>query len=280
MRPKKPPPLFEVLFDGPGIYPEKIPLRSLVTTLSAIQRLAAGSALIEEDEAEEDEAEEDKEREQEESLRLLDVKRGSAIFQISAPTTSDPKPALERLRLVGDFLENREDDVENIDYALSPIKDLSATARRLNCTITLREPGRDKLILALFEPTSYESISKLLLVEGETSFVGTVQRVGGATGVRCGLRVGFQKRMLICRVPEKDVARTIGKRLYEDVVVHGTANWLKKSWKMISFTIKSVTQPAQGSILEAFDELREAGGKSWDAISDPAAFLKEVAGER
>ncbi len=50
MRPKKPPPLFEVRFEGPGIYPEKIPLRSLVTTLSAVQRLAAGSAPIDEDE--------------------------------------------------------------------------------------------------------------------------------------------------------------------------------------------------------------------------------------
>jgi len=275
MRPKKPPPLFEVRFEGPGIYPEKIPLRSLVTTLSAVQRLAAGSAPIDEDETEEE-----KEGEEEESLRLLNVKRGSAVFQISAPTTSDPRPALQRLRVVGDFLENREDDVENIDYALSPIKDLSATARSLNCTIALREARGDKGVLAVFQPNSYESISKSFLVEGETSFVGTVQRVGGATDVKCGLRVGFQNRMLICRVPEKDVARTIGKSLYEDVVVHGSASWLKKSWRMVSFTINSVTQPAQGSILEAFDALREAGGKSWDAINDPAAYLKEVAGER
>jgi len=275
MIPKKPKPLFEVLFQGPGIYPEKIPLQSLASTLSAVQRLAAGSTPIDEDETEED-----KEREQEESLRLLAIKRGSAIFQISAPMTSDPKPALDRLRLVGDFLANQQDDVEDIDYALSPIEELSATARRPNCTITFREASLDKAILAHFEPTSYESISKLLLIEGETSFVGNVQRVGGATDVRCGLRVSFQNRMLICRVPEKDVARTIGKRLYEDVVVQGTARWLKNSWKMISFTINSVAQPKQGSILEAFDELREAGGKSWDAINDPAAYLKEVSGER
>ena len=274
MRPKKPSPLFEVRFEGPGIYPERIPLRSLVTTLSAVQRLAVGSTP-----PEEDEGEEGKERE-EESLRLLDVKRGSAVFQIGAPTTSDPRPALERLRVVGDFLGNREDDVEDIDYALSPIRDLSNTARSLNCTISLREPGRDKRVLAVFEPTSYESIANLLLVEGETSFVGRVQRVGGATDVRCGLRVSFQNRMLICRVPDKEVARTIGKRLYEDVVVQGTANWLKNSWKMVSFTIKSVLQPTQGSILEAFDELREAGGKSWDAIDDPAAYLREVTGGR
>jgi hypothetical protein len=275
MRPKKPSPLFEVRFEGPGIYPETIPLRSLVTTLSAVQRLAAGNAPIDEEEAGDE-----KESEEEESLRLLDVKRGSAVFQISTPTSSDPRPALHRLRLVGDFLEDREDEGENIDYALSPIKELSATARSLNCTIALREARGDKHVLAVFQANSYESISKSFLVEGETSFVGTVQRVGGATGVKCGLRVGFQNRMLICLVPEKDVARTIGKSLYEDVVVHGTASWLKKSWRMVSFTIKSVTQPVQGSILEAFEELRGAGGKSWDAISNPAAYLREVTGER
>jgi hypothetical protein len=85
MRPKKPSPLFEVRFEGPGIYPERIPLRSLVTTLSAVQRLAAGCNPLEEDDFEEEKVRED------ESLRLLDVKRGSAVFQISDPTTSDPR---------------------------------------------------------------------------------------------------------------------------------------------------------------------------------------------
>jgi hypothetical protein len=275
MRPRKPPPLFEVRFEGTGIYPEKIPLRSLMTTLSAVQRLAAGSTPTEDDETDEE-----PDTETEESLRLLYVKRGSAIFQISAPTASDPKAALKRLRIVGDFLENHENDVENIDYALSPIKDLSNAARSLACKITLREAGPQMRNLAIFEPTSYEIISKLLLVEGETSFVGKVQRVGGATDVRCGLRVSFQNRMLICRISDKNVARTIGKCLYEDVVVNGTAKWLKNTWKMVSFTIKGVNQPSQGSLLKALEELREAGGKSWDAISDPAAFLREVSGER
>jgi hypothetical protein len=275
MRPRKPPPLFEVCFEGPGIYPEKIPLRSLVTTLSAVQRLAAGTTPVEDDETDEEQ-----EPDAEESLRLLYVKRGSAIFQISAPTAPDPRAALKRLRVVGDFLENHENDVEDIDYALSPIKDLSTAARSLDCKITLREAGPPMRNLAIFEPTSYEMISKLLLVEGETSFVGKVQRVGGATDVRCGLRVSFQSRMLICRISDRNVARTIGKRLYEDVVVHGTAKWLKNTWKMVSFTINAVNQPAQGSLLKAFDELREAGGKSWDAITDPAAFLREVSGER
>lgn len=31
--------------------------------------------------------------------------------------------------------------------------------------------------------------------------------------------------------------------------------------------------PAGGSIMEGMDALREAGGKAWDAVADPAAYL-------
>ena len=190
------------------------------------------------------------------------------------------RPLCSAFKVIGDFLENQADDVENIDYALSPIRDLSATARSLDCTIALREVGHKNRILARFPIDILRIHFEIAPGRRRNVFRRNGSKGRGATAVKCGLRVGFQHRMLICRVPEKDVARTIGKRLYEDVVVHGTANWLKRSWKMISFTIKSVSQPSQGSILEAFEELRAAGGKSWDAISDPIAYLKEVAGER
>ena len=65
------------------------------------------------------------------------------------------------------------------DYILNPIERLSAIARGLECKIILREPGRDGVVLAIIEPETYELISKSLLVQGETSFVGRIQRVGG-----------------------------------------------------------------------------------------------------
>ncbi len=223
MKPKKPPPLFEVRFEGPAIYPEKIPLRSLMTTLSAVQRLAAGTAPLDDDD---DDGQ--KEGEEEESLRLLEVKRGSAVFQIGAPSSSDSTSALQRLKVIGDFLENQADDVENIDYALSPIRDLSATARSLDCTIALREVGHKNRILGALPIDILRIHFEIAPGRRRNVFRWNGSKGRGATAVKCGLRVGFQHRMLICRVPEKDVARTIGKRLYEDVVVHGTANWLKK----------------------------------------------------
>jgi hypothetical protein len=65
--------------------------------------------------------------------------------------------------------------------------------------------------------------------------------------------------------------------LYGDVEVTGTAQWLKNSWRIFSFTIHEVReQPVQGSIVEAMEALREAGGKAWDLIDDPRAYLEEI----
>jgi hypothetical protein len=64
------------------------------------------------------------------------------------------------------------------------------------------------------------------------------------------------------------------------VVVNGDAVWLKNSWRLYSFTIRGVQQPVQGSIVEAIEALREAGGKDWDAVEDPMSYLDEVKTDR
>jgi hypothetical protein len=272
MAAKQSPPIFEILFEGSDVYPEKIPVAALGSALSAVQRLAEREPAVEDDEVQEDLQEVDEDR----SLRLVAVKRGSAVFRISGPAGQE---VVDRLRAVGRFIANPEKEGES-DYMLAPVERLSATARGLKCKIVLREPGRDGGVLARIEPETYQSISQTLLIEGETSFVGRIQRVGGATEMKCGLRVGFQNRMMFCKVASKNVARKIGERLYEDVVVHGRASWLKTSWRIFSFVVMGISQPKQGSLTGAFEELRKAGGDKWDHVADPAAYLEEVTGER
>ena len=166
------------------------------------------------------------------------------------------------------------------DYILAPLERLSSAARRLKCTITIREPGEAGGVLARIEPSSYDDLTGTLFVVGETSLTGKVVRVGGATAWRCGLRVPFQPRLLICGIDNTEVARRIGACLYQDIVVTGEATWLKKSWKLYSFTIKTMSQGVKGTIAAAMEALREAGGKDWDSIEDPAAYLDEVNIER
>ncbi|MCL2646047.1 MAG: hypothetical protein FWD61_03460 [Phycisphaerales bacterium] len=257
---KTPTPAFEVYFDGPSLYPEQIPLNALSRTLSAVQRIAL--------------AKDDEEGNEEEAIRLLNVKRGSAIFQCFAPR---PDVAVQRIRLVGAIIEKPE-LADQAVYAFNPIEDLSAIARSLGCRITIRNPETQGVYAAI-GPDSFKNISSSMFVKGETTVAGHVVRVGGATRTRCVLRVDFQRHLLYCKVANEDVAREIGQHLYEDIVADGTAFFLKTSWKIAKFTVASIYQPKTGSILKTLQDVRKISGNAWRDVVDPKAYLEEVAGE-
>src|SRR4051812_38520568 len=109
---KQPPAAIEVRFERDGLYPEEIPIYALSRTLSAVQRLVAAHDVEEEEEDDTTGALGDS------SLRLLRVKRGSALYQVGGP---DRSRAAERLRLVGRILDRPEEIGEN-DYVLDPIR--------------------------------------------------------------------------------------------------------------------------------------------------------------
>jgi hypothetical protein len=262
----KPPPVFEVIFKGPGIVPWNIPIAKVTGTLSAIRRLAAGEVLAEEDEDEGETEETD------ESVTLLEVKRGSAIFRFAGHS---PSAAINRLREAGRVLHNPETAGQS-EFILRPIKDLSAIARSLGCSIILKEPGRSTSVFAEVGADSYDAISKSLLITGTTSIAGKVLRVGGATALRCGLRVPFQSRMLYCRVENEKLARELGDCLYQRVVTHGIARWLRASMRVFSFTIQEVNRPKSGSILESLDAIWKAGMNDWEKLEDPDAYFRKI----
>ncbi len=259
---KKPLPTFEVGFED--VYPEMIPLSVLSRVLSAVRRLASGL----------EEHEETSAVTSEQEIGLLQVRRGSAVYQFKAPPQ-----ALGYLRVAGQILE-RPETIGDRDYILSPVEELSAVAKSLRCPIVLREPGKEGVVLARIEAASYSTISRRLLISGESAITGKVVRVGGATENKCGLRIPDQSRMLICKVDSAEVARNLGQRLYEEIAAHGTATWLKTTWKIVGFTVKEVFQPKLKSLEETIESLRNAGGKSWDDIPDPAAFIGESGGRQ
>ena len=118
----------------------------------------------------------------------------------------------------------------------------------------------------------------LVAVAGAFLLAGTVKGVGGVGTLRCKLRVEFQRRLLYCHIRDSRTARKLGAALYQDVVIKGTAKWLKSSWRIYDFEIHGVSQPRAGNLLEAMDELRAAGGSGWDDVADPMAFLEELRG--
>ncbi len=261
--PEKPTPAFEVVFEGAKVVPEKIPLGVLARTLAAIQSLASGDEIP------------DEEDEEQETLRLLGMRRGSAIFEIYAPS---PLQAMVHLRDTGQVID-RSRAIDDFHHILSPVERLSGTARKMDCSIVVKEPGDGGAVLARVGGATYHDLSRSLFIRGETSLMANVQRVGGVKDLRCGLRVAKGDRLLVCRVSRREVARTMGHHLYENVIVHGEATWLKDSWRLVTFTVERVSLLKDEKFSKAIEALREAGGSDWDLIEDPQAFLDEMRGE-
>lgn len=260
---------FEIRFYGANISPEAIPLRILARALSAVQRL-----LSEDEESVDEEARDEVASKIE--LHLLGVKRGSATYPVLADRQDE---VLARLRLAGEVLES-PDRAGEVPAVLSPVEELSGIAKSLGCKIEFRLPGKGNDVLATITPLSYDSIASSVFVYGETSVSGKVERVGGATELRCGLRIRQQPdRMLICRVESADVARQLGQHLYEEVVVSGTATWYRRNWRLRSMSIRSMEQIKRRSLVDGIRALREAGGHAWDKVEDPRQLLQEVRGE-
>jgi len=259
---KKPQPVVEVYFGRSEIYPENIPVRSLADTLSAVYRLAVRTEPGEEPESA--------------AIRLLDVRRGSAVFRCVA---DDGVAMLDGLRRAGRWLDSGA-GLEELDYALLPLRRLSEVASALDCPIVIRNPADRTDILARILPGTYDSVANRLLVTGDKTIAGRVERVGGATESKCALRTPNRTRLLHCKVPDEDVVRRLAEHLYQDVVVHGVATWLKRTWSIVTFEIREVQQPRIGVIAEAFEALRDAGGDAWDDIADPRRFIEEISGRR
>ena len=120
-------------------------------------------------------------------------------------------------------------------------------------------------------------VSKSVFVSGETTLIGRVQRVGGATKMRCALRVEGIERLLFCDVASQEVSRQLGAKIYQEVEARGIAKWFQRSWTVFEFRIESIGDaPARKPLREALEALRQAGGKAWESVEDPEGLLQEL----
>lgn len=249
---------FIIRFISPGLKPWQMPMAALARALTAVQGLVH------------DEFDEQSDRPQ---LHLLSVKGGSASYPISAEYS---KRALERLSTVGRVIDEPI-QAERSPYMLSHVKELSKIAKSIGCEVELALPGGG--VLARITPDTYRSIEKVLFIRGESSVAGEIIGVGGATDLRCRLRVRDQRLLVYCTVDGTQVARELGQHLYEYAILSGTATWFRKSWKLHHLVIKAMHQIDKRSIVDRFEEVRRAGGNSWDDIDDADEFVKQIRGK-
>lgn len=266
---RKPPPSFEVRLVGANLRPWSVPMRALSRTLQAVQRLIDGD---QPEAAGEGEAPQGSDQPPG-SLHLLSVTSGSAKYGVAA---DDSDVAITALRLAGGAID-APGTADWTQTLLSAIEDLSGVARTLGCVIEFRHPGKSGTVLATIGPETFQAVSSTAFVTGESSVIGKVERVGGATEMHCGLRVPSQPdRMVICRVDNADLVRELGKFVYQSVIVSGPVTWLRAGWRIRHVHVRSVSPAKRASVQETLAEMRRIGGSDWARIDDPDQFIMEM----
>lgn len=282
---KKPVADFLIYLDKPDIRPWKVPMRALARILKAVQRLVDPQDEDNEEGADDAELETEQQvtsREQSalRSLRLVDVKSGSACYAVAAPCH---QAALSTVKETGRGIESPQ-EFTWLPSTVSAIKELTEVSRTLHCNIEFRLPGAKRQhvgeVLARITPKTYGDISPLIYITGETSIFAKIERVGGATAMHCGIRLPSQlRKMIICKVVGADLVRELGRYMYQEVLLSGTATWLRHGQQLQHFRITSFEPPKTGSIMEALEKIHAAGGKAWDRVEDPDAAIAEMRGE-
>lgn len=214
----------------------------------------------------------------ERGIGLIDVKRGSAVYSC---LSRSPDVALNNLDRIGSILSESnlriaKEDEADLANSLPSIRSLSQIAKSVGCKVVVTAIGRKRLPLVVVDETDYARLSDRMLVKGETTIVGKVVRAGGATEMRCLLRVPGRRRILYCNVKGKELVRRLGQRLYETIAATGTAVWMHRSWWIHEFTISDFSVPQLGETTNVIEELREAGLSAWDSVDDPSQYIQEL----
>jgi len=275
---KKPKVDFVIRLVGTGMRPWVVPMRSLTRILDAVQRLVEQREETDEESPESGEPTKAGVDHSERILRLLDVKSGSAVYNVAA---FDGTSALQVLTDTAASIRSPTKS-EWGSATISSIQELSEVAKSLGCEIEFRQADGGKQfggVIATINATTFGLISASAFVSGETSVYGKIERVGGAVEMHCGLRLpDHPRKMIICRVVGGDLVRELGRYLYQSVIVNGKATWIRSTWQLKRMVITSFEPPKTGSVRNALEQIYEAGGNAWDKVKNPTAMVNGTRG--
>jgi hypothetical protein len=109
-------------------------------------------------------------------------------------------------------------------------------------------------------------------VTGDTSLLARCLRVGG---VKPKAELRLHTGELLYPEVSEAVAKELGKRLYDEVVVQATATWRTDTWEVVRLRIEAVSSFRRVDPVLAFKELAEAAKGHWDEI-DAREFVESL----
>ena len=251
---------FDVELHGPNVSPETVDVRDLCALISQFET-ALRAALPLADAVTQSEA----------LLSLVAVSPGSDRL------TFLPSPAgFTALVIIGTALAAA-------DFSELPLPAHEACAAVSKAVVardwTLRITGAKIGQKQPIEISKHRPVPKPpapIIAEGNTTLYGILIRVGGDTP-RATLKPAAANAITVDLT--HDQAKDLGRRLYDEIGLHGDARWNRDTHELDSFTVRRVLTYEKTDILTAFQELAEAAEGRWDGI-DAAKFVKNLRSER
>lgn len=158
------------------------------------------------------------------------------------------------------------------EEGIRSLETLSSFSRRHNCNAEFRF-SLDGEPIAKITPETI--IPKTILVEGTTSLLAEVIRVGGKhPRVMLGLASG---KTLYCDVPER-IAQDLGHKLYNTVTLEGRARWNSKTLEVVEFQVYDVHEFSADRPSKILEQVSHFVGSAFSGIKNVPAYVSELRG--
>ena len=246
----------EVRVTGEGIQPGTLRSREIGEIIRAFEDMVAAKVASQVPELRSDEI----------VVGLYSIEAGSLRLKFRSPVMTAVLPAYVALAAAVTTADFRE--VPNA--SLRAMREIVAFASRHECAVQLWAPGASR---ASAEVSAATVVPEALLAEGETTLVGRVLRVGGRSP-RAMVET-IQGETVFCDV-SREVAQSLGHRLYEWVELSGTAEWNPDDWSVESFRVASAQTAASTAPRVTLRELARVVGEVFADIGDVTGYVRRL----
>lgn len=247
----------EILLTGEGMSPGKIRSKEIAEVIESVEDMIASMVIRDHPDLKKETI----------VIGLKSIRQGSIGLEFSPNLAELTLPATRRI--TRSIAENDFGILPS--SAINSLRKLSAFTRRHQCNAEFFTQNGKLEALAVLTPET--RIPDIYPLSGETSIYGEITRVGGAEP-----KIQFKtldNQIIYCST-SKAIAKKAGAKLYTKVELRGLAEWNSETFEIENFHVIDISDYEQTSPSEAFEELANLIGDSFDNITDVDRFVSEI----
>jgi hypothetical protein len=132
-------------------------------------------------------------------------------------------------------------------------------------------PGRERFKVPVYGPFNQDGHldGVLISVGGKDESISIRLQNGNTTYASCDTT--------------REIARELGKHLFEPVRIHGVGRWMRErdgKWTLVRFRVHRFESLGTESLADTVAALRAVRGSGWQAFDDPLAELADLRGDQ